>query len=81
MTGGIGFSRQGSQSFNSNRSILRKKEPFQRVKENEFVHPPKLKTKISRKVYNQLLSIKNKREEREDIVKVLTLIILIITAI
>lgn len=41
MTGGIGFSRQAQQTHADNRSMLKKKAPFQRIQENPFINAPK----------------------------------------
>ena len=62
MTGGIGFSRQGTESFRQNHDLLKKKAPFQRIKENKFISRQKLNIRVTPQFLDDLHKIKKERK-------------------
>lgn len=68
MTGGIGFSRHGQKSHSDNRKLLKKNAPFQRIKDNPFINPPKLKfPKMTPELLEKLGVIKTELSEKSRI--------------
>jgi hypothetical protein len=79
MTGGIGFSRQGEASHKQNRDLLKKKKPFQRIRENKFLKPIHLQFKVSKKLLRELATIKSDKAMSGRWIRVgLTLAIIVI---
>ncbi len=77
MTGGIGFSKQGEISGRQNRGLLKKKEPFQRIRDNKFLKPIHLIYKVTKKLLKELALIKSeKAKSGKWIRRILTLLII-----
>ncbi len=65
MTGGAGFTRDGVERSRVNRSWLKKKLPFQRLKENLFLKAPKLNMEINESTLEDLHRMKTERRLEE----------------
>ncbi|MEQ6165985.1 hypothetical protein AAOE16_02230 [Ekhidna sp. MALMAid0563] len=65
MTGGAGFTRDGIERGRTNRSALKKKLPFQRLKENVFIKPVKNKLAIKKSTLEDLHAMKADRRNEE----------------
>ncbi|MFT6854920.1 MAG: hypothetical protein ACJA0X_000890 [Cyclobacteriaceae bacterium] len=61
MSEGIGTTRHGNQSFQLNT----RKHPLQVMEENKFINPPKWNYQTSLALYNELLTIKHQRAQKE----------------
>ena len=68
MSGGVGFSRSARKSFDENRNLVKKKEPFQKIKDNPFIKESgKRSIKISPQLIEKLIGIKNSKKEAQSI--------------
>lgn len=64
MTGGIGFSRQGKQSFDDNRKLLKSTEPLYRSNREKYFSKRKLKFKITKEDIHYLMLVKKAKAEQ-----------------
>lgn len=64
MTGGIGFSRQGKQSFDDNRKLLKATEPYYRSKKESFFSRRKIKFKITKEDIHYLMMVKKAKAKQ-----------------
>ena len=65
MTGGAGFTRDGIERGKTNRSSLKMKLPFQRLKENLFIKPVKNNLVIKKSTLDELHAMKADRRNEE----------------
>ncbi|MDW3211599.1 MAG: hypothetical protein R8N23_17135 [Reichenbachiella sp.] len=64
MTGGIGFSRQGKQSFDDNRKLLKATEPYYRSKKDRFFSRRKIKFKVTKEDIHYLIMVKKAKAKQ-----------------
>ena len=65
MTGGAGFTKDGISRMRSNASLLKKKGPFQRLKENLFRKKGENHIEIDSATVDELYEMKQERRSRE----------------
>lgn len=64
MTGGIGFSRQGKQSFDDNRKLLKGTEPYYRSKKDKFFSKKKVKFNLTKEDVHYLIMVKKAKAKQ-----------------
>lgn len=64
MTGGIGFSRQGRQSFEDNRKLLKANEPHYRSKKDKYFSKRKINYKITKEDIHYLIMVKRAKAKQ-----------------
>ncbi|WP_420581827.1 hypothetical protein [Reichenbachiella sp.] len=64
MTGGIGFSRQGRQSFDDNRKLLKDTQPFYKTKKDKYFSKKKTKFKVTREDIHYLMMVKKAKAKQ-----------------
>lgn len=64
MTGGVGFSRQGKQSFDDNHRLLKATEPYYRSKRDKFFTKRETKFKVTKEDIHYLMMVKKSKAKQ-----------------
>ncbi|SMD36668.1 hypothetical protein SAMN04488029_3017 [Reichenbachiella faecimaris] len=64
MSGGIGFSKQGRQSFDDNRKILKATQPYYRSKKDKFFSKKNVKFKVTKEDIHYLIMVKKAKTKQ-----------------